>query len=202
MKSAESAILAQSVNATQERGMSEQAKMFALVIGLASILMTFAALTSAYIVRRGDGKWLLFDLPTIFYWSTLAIVLSSVSMVAAQVAARRDEFTLLRISLVVTIILGCQFLYLQFQGWAELVEGGVFFAGSSSNPAGSFVYVFTGFHGAHIIGGLVVLLIALVKAFRMRIHKQNMLTIKMVSVYWHFIGAVWIYLFVFLNMLR
>ncbi|TAF33303.1 MAG: cytochrome oxidase subunit III [Cytophagales bacterium] len=202
MKAVESNILTVSSSEAHEKGLSEQAKVFALIVGLGSILMTFAALTSAYIVRRGDGKWIAFDLPSVFYWSTLVIVLSSLSMIAAQVAAKRDELLLMRASLIVTIILGCQFLYLQFQGWKQLVADGIFFAGSSSNPSGSFVYVFTGFHGLHIVGGIVVLMIALIKAFQWRIHKRNMITIKMASIYWHFVDAIWVYLFVFLSMLR
>jgi cytochrome c oxidase subunit 3 len=87
------------------------------------------------------------------------------------------------------------FLAMQYYGWAQLIEMNVYFVG---NPSGSFVYVFSGLHGLHLISGLVVLLVALVAAFRLRINAKALTQIKICSTYWHFLDALWVYLFIFL----
>ena len=84
---------------------------------------------------------------------------------------------------------------MQFYAWGQLVERNVYFVG---NPSGSFVYVFSGLHGLHLVSGLVVLLVALVSAFRLKINANALTQIKICSTYWHFLDALWIYLFLFL----
>ena len=101
----------------------------------------------------------------------------------------------MRLAISITFVAGIAFLYMQFQGWVQLVELKVFFVG---NPAGSFMYVFTGLHAFHLISGLVVLLFALKAAFQLNIHAKNLDQMEIATTYWHFLDVLWLYLFAFL----
>jgi cytochrome c oxidase subunit 3 len=170
-------------------------KIFTMWLFIVSIVMLFAAFTSAYLVRKAEGNWVEFKLPDLFYYSTGVLMASSISMHAALIAAKKDQFNALRLSISITFVLGMVFLAMQYYGWAQLTEMNVYFVG---NPSGSFVYVFSGLHGLHLISGLVVLLVALVAAFRLRINAKALTQIKICSTYWHFLDALWVYLFIFL----
>ncbi|MCS7004543.1 MAG: cytochrome c oxidase subunit 3 [Cytophagales bacterium] len=174
-------------------------KKFALWLFLVSVIMIFASMTSAYIVRMSEGNWLYFELPTMFYYSTCIVILSSVAMHWAYVAAKKDNFFHIKGGLIATAVLGITFLYLQIKGWEQMVAMSVYLVG---NPSGSFVYVITGLHGLHIVSAIIVVLFTLVSAFRMKIHAKNMLQISMCATYWHFLGILWIYLFVFMLIYR
>ncbi len=175
--------------------LSMNPRKFILWLFIVSIIMLFAAMTSAYLVRRAEGNWLEYDIPAIFYYSSVVLIVSSITMHWAYVAAKKDKFNSLRIAITITFVLGAIFLYMQFQGWINLVQQNVFFVG---NPAGSFMYIFTGLHGFHLISGLVVLIVALIAAFRFRIHAKSMNQIEIAAVYWHFLDILWLYLFFFL----
>ncbi|CAM3776458.1 MULTISPECIES: cytochrome c oxidase subunit 3 [Aquirufa] len=170
-------------------------KIFTMWLFIVSIIMLFAAFTSAYLVRKAEGNWVEFQLPNLFWISTVVLLLSSASMHFALLAAKKDQFNALRISISITFVLGLLFLVLQYFGWVQLVEMNVYFVG---NPSGSFVYVLSGLHGLHLISGLIVLIVALVAAFRMKINAKALTQIKICSTYWHFLDALWIYLFLFL----
>lgn len=190
--------ISNSGNQEPERPLSMNPKKFALWLFIVSILMLFAALTSAYIVRRADGNWLQFDLPFVLWINTFVIVLSSCTMQWAYLCAKRNELAKLKLAILITTGLGFAFLAGQFFAWEKLVEMNVFFGGSSSNPAGSFLYVLTGLHGFHLISGIVYLLIVLSSSFHYKIHSKNLVQIEMCTTYWHFLDFLWIYLFVFL----
>ncbi|HEY8399970.1 MAG TPA: cytochrome c oxidase subunit 3 [Cytophagaceae bacterium] len=181
-----------------QKPLSMHPKKFALWLFLVTVVMIFAALTSAYIVRKGDGNWLNVEIPSIFWVNTLFIVTSSVTMHLAYLSAKKNNFGNLKLYIIITSILGISFLVGQFIGWGKLVDMGVFFGGKESNPAGSFVYVFTGLHGFHLISGVFVLLVVLVKSFRLEVHSKNMTLIEMCATYWHFLDGLWVYLFIFL----
>jgi cytochrome c oxidase subunit 3 len=170
-------------------------KIFTMWLFIVSIIMLFAAFTSAYLVRKAEGNWVEFKLPDLFWISTGILALSSVSMQFALSAAKKDQFNALRTSISITFVLGLLFLILQYYGWIQLVEMNVYFVG---NPSGSFVYVLSGLHGLHLISGLIVLLVALVAAFKLKINAKALTQIKICSTYWHFLDALWIYLFLFL----
>ncbi len=175
--------------------LSMNPRKFILWLFIVSIIMLFAAMTSAYLVRRAEGNWLEYDIPAIFSYSSVVLVVSSLTMHWAYLAAKKDNFGSLRIAITITFVLGAIFLYMQFQGWVQLVNQNVFFVG---NPAGSFMYIFTGLHGFHLISGLIVLVIALVAAFRLRIHATNLNQLEIAATYWHFLDILWLYLFFFL----
>lgn len=174
-------------------------KKFALWIFIASVIMIFAALTSAYIVRQSDGNWMMFDLPNSFWITSGIILISSATMHWAYLAAKKDNLEATKIAITITTILGVAFLIGQYIAWGDLVKRNVYFVG---NPSGSFVYVLSGLHGLHIIGGVIFLLIVLVATFGFNVHSKKLSQIEMCATYWHFLDGLWLYLFVFLLLNR
>lgn len=179
---------------------------FALWIGMASMTMFFAAITSALLVKKGDYRsWENFRLPTVFLFSTITVALVSVCIHLALVSYRAAKFERFRWLMFFSFILGCLFLGLQLQGWHVMQQGGMTL---TENLSGSFIYLITSAHGVHIIVGLVVMLIFLVNAFRNRkdpiyelrdiINPKRQLHLELLVGFWHYIDAVWIYLYVFL----
>jgi cytochrome c oxidase subunit 3 len=181
------------------RPLAMHPKKFGLWLFMVSVCMVFAAWTSAYIVRQSDGNWFVFELPSTFWITSALIVISSATMHWAYRAARKNNLEVTKVAISITAVLGVAFLVGQFIAWGEMVERNAHFVG---NPSGSFVYVISGFHGLHIIGGVIFLLIVLSAAFRYRVHSTNLTQIEMCGTYWHFLGALWLYLFVFLLLNR
>ncbi|MCM0059418.1 MAG: cytochrome c oxidase subunit 3 [Algoriphagus sp.] len=178
-----------------EQPISMHPKKFALWLFLVTVVMIFAALTSAYIVRQAEGNWLEYELPEIFWLTSGIVILSSIVLQFAYFAAKKDNFLGLRIGMVVTVLLGIGFLVGQWYSWVALVDREVFFVG---NPSGSFLYVFTGLHAVHLISGVIFLIIVLISTFRDKVHSQALTTFEMACTYWHFLGGLWLYLFLFL----
>ncbi|MCH7514960.1 MAG: cytochrome c oxidase subunit 3 [Bacteroidetes bacterium] len=181
------------------RPVSMEPKKFALWLFIVTIVMLFAAFTSAYIVRQAEGNWLDFSLPSIFYWNTGILLLSSVTMQWAYNSAKRDDLKNVKTAIFLSIVLGIGFLVGQIFGWDMLVDDGVFFVG---NPSGSFMYIFTGLHGVHLISGIIFIIIVLIATIKYKVHSKNILLIEMCNTYWHFLDALWVYLFVFLLLNR
>lgn len=178
-------------------------KKFALWLLLVGVTMLFAGFTSAYIVRRGEGNWLEFALPTSFLISTIVVVLSSITMIWAFRAAKNDELTQVKAGLLLTIVLGLAFTVLQYQGWTQMVTQDLFFSNIDGNKiSASFVYVISGMHLLHILGGLIYLFYVLNQSFRLKVHKKNLLSIDLCNTYWHFVGILWVYLYLFLYFAR
>jgi len=175
-------------------------KKFVLWLFIVASVMLFAGFTSAYIVRRGEGNWEVFDLPSLFLVNTIIAVVSSLFMQLAYMAAKKNNSTTLKIFLTTTTLLGLAFCLGQFYAYKELVANNVFFA--FSNPSNSFVYVISGLHLAHVVGGLVFLMILFVQALMNKLGKNALLYLNMCTTYWHFIGALWIYLYLFLYLYR
>lgn len=168
---------------------------FALWLFIVSIVMIFAALTSAYIVRQAEGDWLIYDLPNIFLINTIILASSSITMQIAYYAAKKDNFKLLKLFMALTALLSVAFFIGQFYAWEALVDIGVYFVG---NPAGSFLYVISGLHAFHLVTGLIFILIMLFSAFKYKVHSKNMVKMEMCTTYWHFLDGLWVYLFIFL----
>ena len=168
-------------------------------IGMASIVMFFGGLTSAVIVEYGKGTWAGFELPIEFWLSTAVIVLSSVAFVWSINQAKKDRLPQLKAGLSATLFLGLGFMVLQLLGWANLTAQGLFFTGPGHETSSSYFFVLTWAHFAHAIGGIVSLIWILVKANRNKYDSKNLLGLQVSATYWHFLGGLWIYLFVFLN---
>ena len=169
-----------------------------LYVGMLSMVMLFAGLTSAYIVRAEESDWVPFALPGAFNYSTIAIVLSSITMIMGQIGAKRGNKLLERLGLTLTFGLGIVFVYFQFGAWNELVDNGIYFTGPGSNVSGSFLYVITLVHVMHLIGGILAISITTINSLRNKYNSENYLGIEMCSIYWHFLDALWIYLLLFL----
>lgn len=178
-------------------------KQFLLWAAIGSMVMLFAGLTSAYIVRRAQGNWVEFQLPPIFWVSTVVILLSSATLYLAAQAFKKDNLTTYRRYLGWTLLLGIGFLILQYVGWRELTSYGILLEG---NPSGSFVYVISGFHFVHVIGGVFFLLLFYWRANRRRDPVGQLLAdtlpdkqlgVNLLSTYWHFVDVLWLYLFAF-----
>lgn len=181
---------------TQQGRNKIHSKKFALIIACASIVMMFMAFTSAYIVRRAAGNWLEFRLPTIFFINTAVILLSSVTLQASYYFFKNGKELLYKGLMILSFLLGVLFLILQYQGWLDMQAIGVELTG---NPSGSFVYVISGVHAAHILGGLAALTVALVQAFSLRykVTPRRKLRFELTLIYWHFVDFLWVYLLVF-----
>jgi len=181
---------------TQYRNNKIEPKQLALWVGCASMMMLFAAFTSAYIVRQAGGNWYEFQLPTVFYTSTVFIVASSLTLHGAFLSFKKDKEAMYKSLLVVTFLLGCAFLYFQYQGYLALTSMGLPIDGPVS---GSFIYVISAVHAAHVIGGLGTLIVALVHAFGLpyKVTKRRKSRFALVLTYWHFVDFLWIYLLVF-----
>lgn len=183
------------VDAPIEQPLSMHPKKFALWLFIVTVVMIFAAFTSAHIVRQADGDWLIYDIPSMLWYTSGIIVLSSVFMQWAYIAAKKDKLEQVKIALTITTLLGIVFLFGQLKAWDQLVEQNVFFVG---NPSGSFMYIFTGIHGLHLVSGVIYLIYMLISSFRYKVHSKNMLNMEMSVTWWHFLGGLWIYLFIFL----
>jgi cytochrome c oxidase subunit 3 len=169
---------------------------FALWVAIGGIIMMFGAFTSAYVVRRASGNWLEFKLPDIFFLNTVVIVLSSLTLQYAYVSFKKGNEKWYKGLLVTTFFLGILFVILQYEGWYALNAIGATF---TANPSSSFVYVISGLHAAHVLGGIAALIVAMTHAFVLPFkptirRKQRF---ELVCHYWHFVGVLWVYLVVF-----
>ncbi len=183
------------VDTPVQQPLSMHPKKFALWLFIVTVVMIFAAFTSAHIVRQADGDWLIYDIPPMLWYTSGIILLSSVFMQWAYLAAKKDKLEQVKVALTITTGLGVLFLFGQIEAWNQLTEAGVFFVG---NPAGSFMYIFTGIHAVHLISGVIYLIYMLISSFRHKVHSKNMLNMEMSATWWHFLGGLWIYLFIFL----
>lgn len=177
-----------------------------LWVGLASITMTFAGLTSGYVVSRSslvaENAWLELPLPEQFYWATGLIILSSILMVLAVISMKRGQAQASQGFLAGTLVLGLGFALAQWLGWQNLLDRGLFFTGPESNTAISWVYVLSFLHWLHVLAGLLVLSFTLVKSLRGGYSAQNYQGISVAGIFWHFLDGLWIYLFLFLVFIR
>lgn len=173
-----------------------------LYIGIISMIMLFAGLTSAYVVRADNGNWLVFQLPPIAMISTAIIIMSSITLFMAQKAIKANNHNLTVIGLALTLGLGLAFFYTQISGWKQLTAQGIYFFGKYSNASGSFLYLIALVHLAHMVGGLMALLVTLIKSLRRKYSSADYLGIELTSIYWHFLDLLWVYLFLFLYFFR
>ncbi len=177
-------------------------KKFNVWLIIVGSVMLFAGLTSAFIVRRAEGDWNLFELPPQFMWSVIAAVLGSITMYAAFQSAKRDNVKTVQLFMTLTMFLGIAFILMQYLGWKDLAARGVFFvpeAGAGRGSiAGSFVILLAAVHLAHLLGGLIFVAVVWAKSLRFNVHKKNLLSIDLCNTYWHFVGLLWVYLYLFL----
>ena len=189
-----------------------KAKKMMLWFGMISITMTFAGLTSAFIVSSSRPDWLdSFVLPNWFTISTVSIVLSSIFFQLAKF--RLDKYVRVslpeniniyiernnvNILLVLTIITAVLFVVSQFLGFNEIISQGYYFTGPESSVTTSYVYILVFLHLAHLFAGMIVLTVVISK-FNKQKYERNKLGFELALIFWHFLGALWIYLFFFIK---
>jgi cytochrome c oxidase subunit III len=184
--------------------MTEQRKKihpqkFTLWIAIGSIVMMFAGLTSAYIIKRNLANWIDFEIPTFFWYSTGALILSSIAMRVAHKAFMIKDMPKYRMWLVITTLLGIVFIILQYFGFLHLWNIGMTL---QKNVAFSFLWVIVGLHALHVVGGVIALIVIYLKAFNTKVRVYASLPIEMMSTYWYFVDILWIYLLIFLVLMR
>lgn len=172
---------------------------FTLWVAMGSILMMFAGLTSAYIVRSNQANWLEFKLPPVFWYSTFVILISSLTMQLAVRSFKAREMQRYRQLITITAVLGILFAFLQVRGFMYLQNNGVKLISEGSNPSASFLGIITGLHVLHVLGGVIAICIIFIKAYSRSKKSYNAVTVEIVSTYWHFVDLLWIYLFVFFS---
>ena len=189
------------------QAMSGQAKKihpykFTLWVAMGSITMMFAGLTSAYIVKRNQANWAMIQVPTIFWWSTAVMALSSVTIQLAVRDFRERKLGRYRMLVTTTAILGALFLVLQGVGFWQLTRQDIRLVGAGSNPSYSFLLAIASLHGLHVLGGVVALLVMFAKAVSARYRSYSSIPIEVAATYWHFVGILWLYLVLFFNWMR
>lgn len=172
---------------------------FTLWVAMGSILMMFAGLTSAVIVRSNQANWLEFELPGIFWYSTFVILLSSLTMHLSVKAFKAREMQRYRILITVTMLLGILFGILQFAGFAYLNNHGVQLLWQGSNPSASFIAIIAGLHVLHVLGGIIALSVVFFRAYSSKSKNYNSVPVEIAATYWHFVDVLWIYLFIFFS---
>jgi cytochrome c oxidase subunit 3 len=174
-----------------------QALRFGLWIGMASITMMFAAFTSAYVVRKPAGNWYEFKLPEAFFFSTIILLISSFTMEWAYKYYKKREEQKFKHYLLATLMFGLGFLCAQIYAWKSLFNQGITV---DLNVSGSFLYLISGMHALHVLGGITVLVISVLSAFTFAFSPNSFKVLKLdlVRQYWHFVDILWIYLLIFL----
>jgi cytochrome c oxidase subunit 3 len=178
-------------------GMHRRASITGAYLLLAAVTMFFAALTSSLIVRRGLGDdWASFPLPGILWWNTAVLVASSACVELARRALRSGARPLFNRYWTVAAVLGAVFLGGQYVAWTELRASGIYMA---TSPNGSFFYLLTIAHAVHVAGGLMALLYIESQALRLQLGPAKRTAVEVSSLYWHFMGGLWIYLMLLLR---
>ncbi|HYD90981.1 MAG TPA: cytochrome c oxidase subunit 3 [Flavobacterium sp.] len=173
-------------------------KKMLLWFAMISMFMMFAGLTSAYVVSASRPDWLnTLVLPVAFKLSTAVIVMSSVTFHLVKVATKKGNRNAATTWLLITLVLGVTFVFFQFQGFKQFTEMGYFLTGAGSNPTTSFIYITTVVHVAHLLAGLIVLLVVIYNHFKQKYNPSQTLGIELGAMFWHFLDILWVYLFLF-----
>jgi len=182
---------------SSEKIITTNAKKYGLYLAMASMTMFFTSMCSALIVKRGDFKhWEFVHLPHIFMYSTMVIIVSSATIQLAYQKLVDQQFSKYKLFGNLSILLSILFLFMQYMGWQELKAQGVFLKG---NPSGSFIYMISGLHGLHYIFGILFLMYFTYRSQPKDSERMfmNHAYFNMLTQYWHYIGLVWVFLFLF-----
>jgi cytochrome c oxidase subunit 3 len=175
---------------------------FTLWVAIGSIIMMFAGLTSAYIVKRNQANWTMLEIPDIFWFSTAAILVSSVTVQMAVRDFRERNMPRYRSMLGATTLLGLIFLILQAVGFVQYGKADIRLVGSGSTASYSFLLAIAGLHGLHVLGGVITMAVLWLRAVSTRSRNYSPVPIEVASTYWHFVDILWIYLFIFFNWMK
>jgi cytochrome c oxidase subunit 3 len=175
---------------------------FTMWVAIGSILMMFAGLTSAYIVKRSQVNWLMIEIPVIFWFSTLTILSSSATIHLSLKSLKEKRMVEYRRWMVVTAVLGVLFIISQIIGFVQFGKQDIRIVGAGSNASYSFLFAISSLHGLHVLGGVIALIVIAIRAVSVSKRNYSTLPLEITSTYWHFVDALWIYLFIFFNWMK
>ena len=182
---------------------NNRAKKMMLWFGIASLIMSFAGLTSAFIVSSKREDWLSnFALPQAFTISLVVILLSSVTFIIAKHMLKQGNKSMTMLFLVLTLILGAYFIVNQLNGFSEIIASGYNFTGPTSNITMSYIFIIAFVHILHIAVALICLIIVIYNHFKQKYSSDKMLGFELAATFWHFVDILWVYLFLFLYFFR
>ncbi|WP_109301476.1 cytochrome c oxidase subunit 3 [Aquimarina sp. AU474] len=186
---------------TQEK--IDRSKKTMMWFAMVSMAMVFAGLTSAYVVSKTRKDWstdLVFPQP--FIYSILVVLASSVTFYLVKKAIENNNRGMATALLLTTLALGVLFVFLQFEGFNDIVNQGYHFTGPTSNIISTFMFIIVVTHLAHIVGGLLVLLVVIYNHFKQKYKIGQTLGLELGAMYWHFVDFLWVYLFLFLYFVK
>jgi len=176
------------------RGADRRASFTGLFVLLAASTMVFAALTSAFVVRRRlSDDWASMPKPQILWLNTAVLLASSVVLDLSRRALKAGNRSRFNLWWTAGTALGILFLVGQAIAWSQLKSAGVFIA---SNPSSSFFYVLTASHAFHLLGGVLALAYVDVQALRLRLGPAKRTAIDVTAIFWHFLDGLWVYLMI------
>ncbi|MEO1031890.1 MAG: cytochrome c oxidase subunit 3 [Bacteroidota bacterium] len=183
-----------------------RAKKMMLWFGIGSLIMSFSALISAFIVsskQRRDKDWLSsYELPDAFLISVGIILLSSLTFILARRALQQNDRQKTTLWLLLTLVLGAVFIFSQFEGFRQIIETGYNFTGPTSNITMSYIYLIAILHIGHVIAGLICIIVVIYNHFKQKYNANNMLGLELAANFWHFVDLLWLVLFLFLYFFR
>ena len=180
-----------------------RAKKMMLWFGIGSLIMSFAGLTSAVIVSSKRPDWLKeFQLPDAFILSTIIIIVSSITFILAKRALKSNFRQTTTVWLLITLTLGITFIISQFIGFGQIVQWGYNFTGPTSNVTMSFIYIIAVAHIAHVVAGIISLMVVIYSHLNKKYDASNMLGLELSATFWHFVDGLWLFLFLFLYFYR
>jgi len=181
----------------------KRAKKMMLWFGIISLIMSFAGLTSAFIVSKSREDWLTdFELPQAFTVSLVLILISSVTFFLAKRFLKQNNRALTTAFLLITLVLGVAFIISQVTGFNQIIEQGYNFTGPTSNVTMSYIYVIAFVHILHVVAGLICLLVVIFNHLMQKYDSKEMLGLELAETFWHFLDVLWVYLFFFLYFVR
>ena len=179
---------------------TNRAKKMMLWFGMISISMTFAGLTSAYVVSSSRADWIQqINLPFAFTISTFLIVTSSITFSSALKMLKNSKNKSTQALLMATLVLAFGFVYFQFQGFNGIIKSGYYFTGPESSITTSYLYVLVLLHLAHLVAAIIIVLIVFFKSIKGSYFNGKTLGFELALTFWHFLDILWVYLFLFVS---
>jgi cytochrome c oxidase subunit 3 len=171
---------------------------FLMWLHIVILCMIFGGWTRAFLVRKSQGNWFIFTMPTTFWISTVVVIVSSLTMMFTIKALKKSNMARYRMLFGLTTFLGIAFIALQFLGFYEMHMAGINLASTAEGVSGSFIYVVSIVHLVHMSGGVIALLIYyLIMRFRCTQKVNSDTGLKILGTYWYFVHFLWLYLFIF-----
>ncbi len=167
-----------------------------------SVIMIFAGLTSAYVIRKESKDWMSFRLPDIYYISTAILVASSVFMIFVMNSIKKDKVRQAKAFMLTALLLGIVFCYTQVQGFYNMYDQEIYALGSKSNIKASFILVLTLTHGIHLVLAMFGMIWTFIRLNKGAYSSKDFHGLKLCSTFWHFMDILWVYLFLFLLFIR